>query len=115
MLKEKYTDGEGKLLNSYPKYYQFRYFYSKTRKMQTYYISRDGVKDYQRNHRPLVGNGVQEFANMAGYEMLDATVCDIYLVNEAKQIVGRPVLTFCVDCFSGLIMGYSLKWEGGIY
>lgn len=115
MLKEKYTDGEGKLLDSYPKYHQFRYFYSKTRKMQTYYIARDGVKDYQRNHRPLIGNGVQEFANMAGYGMLDATICDIYLVNEAKQIVGRPVLTFCVDGFSGLIMGYSLTWEGGMY
>lgn len=115
MLKEKYTDGEGKLLSEYPKYHQFRYFYSKTKKMQTYYISRDGVKDYQRNHRPLIGNGVQDFASTVGYGMLDSTICDIYLVNEAKQIVGRPVLTFCVDGFSGLIMGYSLTWEGGMY
>ena len=47
--------------------------------------------------------------------MLDATVCDIYLVNEAGKLVGRPILTACVDAYSGLCCGYSLSWEGGVY
>jgi hypothetical protein len=47
--------------------------------------------------------------------MVDATVCDIYLVNESGQVVGRPILTACVDAYSGICMGYSLGWEGGVY
>lgn len=47
--------------------------------------------------------------------MLDATVCDIYLVNESGGIVGRPILTLCVDAYSGVICGYSLSWESGVY
>ncbi len=47
--------------------------------------------------------------------MLDATVLDIYLINEAGGIVGRPILTACVDAYSGLCCGYSLSWEGGTY
>lgn len=115
MLKEKYCDNTGKLLDEYPSFYQFRYFYRKTKKLETYYISRDGIKDYQKNNRPLLGDGIQEFAPMIGTAMLDSTICDIYLVNEKNQIVGRPILTAAIDAFSGLCCGYSLTWEGGIY
>lgn len=115
MLKNKYCDDSGNLQSEYPSYYQFRYFYRKTRKMQTYYISRDGIKNYQRNNRPCVGDGVQEYANASGVGMLDATVLDIYLVNAAGELVGRPSLTVCIDAFSGLCCGYSLLWEGGVY
>ncbi len=115
LLKEKYCDGEGNLLPEYPSFYQFRYFYRKTKKMQTYYISRDGLKSYQRNSRPLLGDGIQEYASSVGMGMLDATVCDIYLVNEAGNLVGRPILTACIDAYSSLCCGYSLSWEGGVY
>lgn len=115
MLKEKYCDGSGKLLDKYPSFYQFRYFYRKTKNLQTFYISRNGLKDYQKNFRPLLGDGIQEFAPCIGTAMLDSTICDIYLVNEENQIVGRPVLTACVDAYSGLCCGYSLTWQGGIY
>ena len=47
--------------------------------------------------------------------MLDSTVCDIYLVNNIGELVGRPLLTACIDAFSGLCMGYYLGWEGGMY
>ncbi len=115
MLKEKYCDGCGVLLPEYPTFNQFRYFYRKHKKMQTYYISRNGIKDYQRNHRPLLGDTVQEYAATVGVGMLDATVCDIYLVNEAGNLIGRPILTACVDAYSGLCCGYTLSWEGGVY
>ena len=91
--------------------YQFRYFYRKTRRLQNFYISRDGLKNYQRNNRPLTGDGVQEFAPAVGTGMFDATVCNIYLVNEAGSLVGRPILTACIDAYSGLCCGYSLSWE----
>lgn len=115
MLKEKYCDSLGNLLPEYPSFYQFRYFYRRTKKMQTYYISRNGIKDYQKNNRPLLGDGIQEYASSVGMGMLDATVCDIYLVNEAGNLVGRPILTACIDAYSSLCCGYSLSWEGGVY
>ncbi|SFL97676.1 Mu transposase C-terminal domain-containing protein [Pelosinus propionicus] len=115
MLKEKYCDSMDVLVNGYPSFYQFRYFYRKTKKMQNFYISRDGLKSYQRNNRPLIGEGVQEFAPAIGVGMLDSTVCDIYLINDAGNLVGRPILTACVDAYSGLCCGYILSWVGGVY
>ena len=115
MLKEKYCDSAGVLLPDYPTMNQFRYFYRKHKKMQTYYISRDGLKSYQRNNRPLIGDGIQSFAPAVGTAMLDSTICDIYLVDDVGNLVGRPILTACVDAYSGLCCGYSLSWEGGVY
>jgi len=37
MLKEKYCNSMGELVEEYPSFYQFRYFYRKTRKMQNHY------------------------------------------------------------------------------
>lgn len=116
MLKEKYCDGEGGLFSEYPSFNQFRYFYSKYKTIQNALISRNGIKDYQRNHRPLLGEGVQEFAPNVGTGMVDATICDIYLVDKAGNLIGRPVLTILTDSYSnGFVMGYSLTWEGGTY
>ena len=115
MLKEKYSDPLGQLSESYPSFYQFRYFYRKTKKLQNYYISRNGLSHYQRNTRPLVGDGIQEFAPSVGTAMLDSTICDIYLVDEVGRVVGRPILTACIDAYSGLCCGYYLSWEGGVY
>ena len=115
MLKAKYCDGNGELLAEYPTFNQFRYFYRKRKNNQTYYISRNGLTNYQRNNRPLLGDGVREYAKGPGMGMLDATVCDIYLVNEFGGIVGRPILTACVDSYSSLCCGYALSWEGGMY
>lgn len=115
MLKEKYCNDCGVLLSEYPTFNQFRYFYRKTKKLQTYYISRDGLKDYQKNNRPLLGDGVQEFASHVGICMLDGTVLDIYLVNEYGGLVGRPLMVAAIDGYSGLCCGYSLLWEGGVY
>lgn len=114
LLKEKYCDREGKLCGSYPSIHQFRYFYEKTKKLQTYYISRGGIKDYQKNHRPLTGGGMETYSSV-GIGMLDGTVCDIYLVDEAGHLAGRPILLACVDAYSSFCYGYSLLWEGGVY
>lgn len=115
MLHAKYCDSVGKLMNSYPSFHQFRYFYRKTKKQQNYIISRYGLKRYQRDKRPCIGDSVQSFAPAPGIGMLDSTVCDIYLVDDVGNIVGRPILTACVDAYSGLCCGYTLTWEGGVY
>lgn len=114
LLKERYCDNHGNLQNC-PTFYQFRYFYRKTKKMQHFYIARNGIKDYQKNYRPLLGDGIQDFACSIGTAMLDSTICDIFLVNESGQLVGRPILTACIDAYSSLCCGYALTWEGGVY
>ena len=115
MLKEKYCDASGQLLAVYPSFNQFRYFYRKTRKAEKFYISRDGIKDYQRNKRPLIGGGVQDFAPAIGNAMLDSTICDIYLVDDTGRLVGRPILVAACDANTSMCLAYSLLWEGGIY
>ena len=114
LLKERYTDENNQLL-PHPSIHQFRYFYRKTKNLQTYYISRNGIKDYQRNHRPLLGEGIRSVTNNIGTAMLDSTICDLYLVNDRQEIIGRPIMTACIDVYSSLCCGYSLGWEGGMY
>lgn len=114
MLKEKYTDAAGQLVPGYPPFHRFKYYYQRHRKEQTALISREGKTNYQRNARPLLGT-IQDFASSVGTAMLDSTICDVYLVNDANQLVGRPVLTLAVDTYSSLISGYHLSWEGGVY
>ena len=111
MLKEKYCDLSGNLLSEYPSFNQFRYFYRKTRKLENFHISRGGLTEYQRNHRPLLGENVQEFAPTIGTAMLDSTICDIYLIDEKGEIAGRPVLTAACDANTSFCMGYVLSWE----
>lgn len=114
MLKERYTDTSGQLRDGYPPFHRFKYYYSRHKRSDSALISRNGLTCYQRNDRPLLGS-VRDFAPTVGVGLLDSTVCDIYLVNEACQLVGRPILTLCVDAYSSLICGYHLSWEGGVY
>lgn len=113
MLKEKYCDAEGRLTPDHPSIHQFRYFYKTHRKMQNFLISRNGLTDYQRNSRPLIGDGVQEFAPAPGISMLDSSVLDIYLIDVNKETVFRPTLALSVDAFSSMIQGFSLGFERG--
>ena len=46
LLKEKYLDNNGVLKEYHPSFYQFRYFYRKTRSEQNYLISRKGLTNY---------------------------------------------------------------------
>ena len=109
MLKHKYCNENGVLMDKFPPFALFRYFYRQYRNMQTFYISRDGKKNYERNNRPLLGDVVQAFAPNIGVGLLNATVCDLYLVDEDGNLVGRPILTACVDAYSGMCCGYRLK------
>ena len=116
LLKEKFCDDLGQLKEPYPTFSQYRYFfYTKYRDLRKLSISRDGLKEYQKNVRPLLGDGVHAFASTIGTAMCDSTILDIYLIDESGSIVGRPVLTACLDTFSRLLMGYTLSWEGGTY
>ena len=115
MLREKYCDENGKLLPDRPSFNQFRYYYRKTRSEQNYLISRNGIGDYKRNSRPRLGDCLQARFPNIGTGMLDGTVCDIYLVDDSGNVIGRPVLTACIDAHTSLCCGYCVSWEAGTY
>lgn len=116
MLKEKYTDSDGVLVDEYPSFNQFRYWYAKNKNYMSYYIAREGKSGFMRNHRVLVGDHVQAFAAAPGVGMADSTIMDLYVVSDDRsRVVGRPVLAALLDGYSYLCLGYSLGWEGGEY
>lgn len=116
MLKEKYCNALGELFEDYPSFDQFKYFYRKHKKIANQIISREGLKMYQKDCRPLLGDMDEYLSGLGGACLaLDATVCDIYLVDDAGQLIGRPMLLAAVDMFSGMCCGYALTWEGGTY
>jgi len=113
MLKEKYTDYSGVLLEKYPAYGRFYYYYRKHRKPESERISRNGLTEYQRNARPILST-INDLAYAVGFGMVDSTICDIHLVDESGKLAGRPILTICVDAYSRLICGFSLGYDGGM-
>lgn len=114
MLKDKYCDEEGKLFDEVPSYRKFYYYFTKTNSKTNELISRKGKGKFLRDYRPLLGEGVRDFCKNIGYGMFDSTVCDIYLINEYGELIGRPVLTACVDGYSSMCLGYSLGLVGGV-
>ena len=116
MLKNEYCNPLGELFEYYPSFDQFKYFYRKHKKVANQIISREGLKAYQKDCRPLLGDMNEYLSGLGGACVaLDATVCDIYLVDNAGQLIGRPILLAAVDMYSGMCCGYALTWEGGTY
>lgn len=69
MLRAKYCDTHGTLKPEYPTFWQFRYFFRKNRDPISETISRQGLKAYQRNHRPFTGS-VCDYAHIFHYLFL---------------------------------------------
>jgi hypothetical protein len=113
LVRDKYMDSDGKIMQNCPKFHQFRYFYYKNLSESNYIISRLGRGEYDRNYRPLLGDGVREYFPSIGYGMLDSTTADIYLINDDGELIGRPIISACVDAYSSMCLGYYVGWKGG--
>lgn len=115
MLRAKFCDAHGTLKAEYPTFWQFRYYFRQHRDPISETISRQGLKAYQRNHRPFTGS-VCDYAHTIGVYMTDATVADIYIVSRlSRKPIGRPVIYTMVDAYSRLITGVYVGLEGGQY
>ena len=114
MIKDKYCDENGKILSEIPSFRQFSYFFNKTVNRENLIISREGQGNFLRNHRVMLGNGIRDFCPAIGYGMFDSTICDIFLVNDKGELLGRPILTACVDGYTSMCLGYYLGLHGGV-
>lgn len=70
MLRAKYCDAKGRLQPEYPSFWRFRYFFRQHRDPISESISREGIKAYQRNHRPFTG-AVSDYAGTIGTYMTE--------------------------------------------
>lgn len=116
MLLEHFTDDNGKLLEGHPTWHSFRqYYYSHgLHKGSQKQISREGLTNYQRNHRMLFGNA-QNWKSQIGCYQMDAAQGDLYLVSslDPNTVIGRPNLYLAVDTVTGLIAGFYAGMETG--
>lgn len=90
-----------------PSFRQFQYWYQRNRDRVIEKQKREGTNAFERTGRSLTGATELIYPYPgAGYQ-LDATIADIYLVDEKKRdkIVGRPTLYFIIDSFSRIITG----------
>lgn len=67
-----------------------------------------------RNVRPVLNNSTDMAFGPGAIYQIDATVGDIYLVNDFNReyLIGRPVIYIVIDTFSRLIAGFAVTLEG---
>ena len=101
-------------INEIPTLRQFRYWYSKKYGPKEKLIARKGQKQYDLNHRAILGKSDADIRGPGAQFQIDATVGDIYLVSQfnCANIIGRPVIYFIVDVFSRMITGMYVGLEG---
>jgi putative transposase len=97
-----------------PTFEQFRYYYHKWRDPAEEIIIQQGQDEYDRNVRPVLGDVFEEAPYPAALYQIDATIGDIYLVNDfqRERLIGRPVIYIVIDTFSRKIVGWSVTLEG---
>jgi hypothetical protein len=100
--------------NERPSFEQFKYFYYKDRNPSKEIIAREGQIEYDQNVRPILNNSTEMAFGPGAVYQIDATVGDIYLVNDFNRqyLIGRPVIYIVIDTFSRLIVGFAVTLEG---
>ncbi len=69
------------------------------------------IEDYQRNIVLLLVKEYRSLHLQLGVGMLMQRCVIFIMINEAGNLVGRPILTACIDAYSSLCVGYSLSWK----
>ena len=94
---------------------QFKYWYKKEQSdWQKAATSRYGSKEFNLNHRAILGNSTNQTTGPGSRYEIDATIGDVYLVSKYNRnwIIGRPVIYIAIDVFSRLITGIYVGLEG---
>lgn len=106
-IKEKITKG----LNEIPSYDQFsKYYYKdKNKNKRAKLISQLGQDKFNNNYKYLPSDEIFASRYAGNIYEIDATIGNFYLVSEFRPdlVIGRPVVYFLVDCFTGMITGFQ--------
>jgi len=107
--------------DSIPSFQQYYYWFKKNENTALDIKTRDGEKEFELKHRPLLGSSTQEAPGPGFRFQIDATTADIYIVSELdrSQIIGRPTVYIIIDVFSRMITGVyvgldSPSWNGAM-
>jgi hypothetical protein len=113
----RFLDGNGQRyvspMGERPSLKQFEYFLRKHFSLETRLRKRKGDKDFERDHRAVLGTVLDDCAGVGHYYEADATIADVYLVAEhdVNQIVGKPTIYLIMDRKSRLIVGWYVGLE----
>jgi hypothetical protein len=106
-----FTDGNGKAyildVGQHPSLRQFRYYTTSNYPLEFRLRKRRGDKEYELQHRPVLGTVMQDCQGVGHIYEADATISDVYLVatDDVQTIVGKPTSYLIVDRSSRLIVG----------
>lgn len=75
--------------------------------------ARIGHKDFERDHRAILGTVLTDCLGVGHKFEADATIADVYLVatDDIRDIIGKPTLYFIIDRKSRLIVGWYIGLE----
>lgn len=112
-----FRDGNGVLYvrpsSERPTRRQLDYFLKKNYSLEYQLRKRKGDKNFERDHRKVLGTAMQNCLGVGHIYEADATVFDVTLVSSINRndIVGRPTLYYIVDKASRLIVSWYLGFE----
>lgn len=112
-----FADGNGRLWvkpkGERPSLKQFEYFLRTRYSLEQRLRQREGEKDFERDHRAILGTVLSRCQGVGHQYEADATIADVYLVasSDRRKIVGKPTLYFIIDRKSRLIVGWYVGLE----
>lgn len=112
-LIDYWKDENGQLKLDHPDFTRFQRNYRRVRSNYKKIISRQGIGEYQKNYRPLLGYAGDNAQN-CGYFEMDATEADICIVSKySRKPIGRPIVYLAVDVATRLVTGVYVGLSGG--
>lgn len=107
-------DIELRPLHELPTLRQFTYWGQKAFDELDVLRGRKGEKNWNKDHRALIGRVGDGVRGPCHRFEIDATIADIYLVSRYNRnwIIGRPVVYVVVDVFTALIVGIYVGLDG---
>lgn len=112
-----YLDGNGvrhlRPAGERPTIRQFSYFLKNQYSVEWQIRHRKGDKEFERNHRQVLGTAMQICEGVGHIFEMDATLVDCTLVSrlDRADIIGRPTLYYIIDRSSRLIVGWYIGLE----
>lgn len=100
-----------------PTHRQFSYYFKTNYRQPSIIEAQTDTGVYLKDVRPLKSTATSSVLGPGSRYEIDATIVDIYLVdeNDREKIIGRPTLYVVVDVFSRLIAGFYIGFENPSY